>query len=173
MAHGVVHTTKVGIWDNTTFSFIHTADIDNGYLVSKGALATGEREIYNVTFDTTAPAFLVANPAWDYDDNTYIKKYDESIYTNKAGVSFRVYELRPYDRFEVSGDAVDTTLTVGDTVGMGATGLITKDATSKFQGKVIGVNQTGFVYSVGTYGNGTNGTLNTTNTFYLIEVVEN
>lgn len=173
MAHGVVHTTKVGIWDNTTFSFVHTADIDNGYLVSKGELATDEREIYNAGFDTTKPAFLVANPAWNYDDSTYAKRNDEGTYTNVAGVPFRVYELRPYDRFKVSGDAVDTTLVKDDVVGMSATGLITKDATSKFQGKVIAVDTTGFTYSVGTYGNGVNGTLDTTNTFYLIEVTEN
>ena len=165
MAYGVVHTSNIS---GRCFSFVNTTDIENGYLVSKGDLATGEREIYQAGFETTAPAFLVANPAWVYDDSTYAKK-QEDAYINVANKAFRVYELNKYDRFKVSAVAVDgSDIAVGDKVGMSATGKITKDATSAFEGKVIAVENYGFGYAVGSAG-----TVDTTSTFYLIEVVAN
>lgn len=164
--YGVVHTSKIS---GRCFSFVHTADIENGYLVSKGELATGEREIYQVGFATDAPVFLVANPAWVYDDSTYAKKNDEAQYINVANKAFRVYELNALDRFEVSGAAIDgSDIAVGDAVGMSATGKITKDATSTFKGKVIAITETGFNYNVGSAGQ-----VDTSNKFYLIEVVAN
>ena len=171
MAHGVVYTANIDVFDKCTFSFVYGSDIDNGYLVTKGALSTGEDAIYNATLDTTASAYLVANPAWNYDESNYANRYYESTYYNKANVPFRVYKLNAdkHDRIEVSADAVDTTLVVGDTVGMGATGQITKDATSKFQGKVIGVRNLGGA----AYNTGTAGTVDTTRTFYKIEVIAN
>ena len=156
MAYGVVHTSNIS---GRCYSFVHTADIENGYLVSKGELATGEREIYQAGFETTAPAFLVANPAWNYED----------AYINVANKAFRVYELNKYDRFKVSAVAVDgSDIAVGDAVGMSATGKITKDATSTFKGKVIAIDNYGFGYAVGSAG-----TIDTTSTFYLIEVEAN
>lgn len=165
MAYGVVHTSNIS---GRCYSFVHTADIENGYLVSKGELATGEREIYQAGFETTAPAFLVANPAWNYDDATYAKK-QEDAYINVANKAFRVYELNKYDRFKVSAVSVDgSDIAVGDAVGMSATGKITKDATSTFKGKVIAIDNYGFGYAVGSAG-----TIDTTSTFYLIEVEAN
>lgn len=163
--YGVVHTSNIS---GRCYSFVHTADIENGYLVSKGELATGEREIYNAGFDTSAPAFLVANPAWVYDDATYAKK-QENAYINVANKAFRVYELNKYNRFKVSAVTVDgSDIAVGDSVGMSATGKITKDATSTFVGKVIAIDTYGFNYNVGSAGQ-----VDTSDKFYLIEVVSN
>ena len=163
--YGVVHTSNIS---GRCYSFVHTADIENGYLVSKGELATGEREIYNAGFATDAPAFLVANSAWVYDDSTYAKK-QENAYINVANKAFRVYELNKYDRFKVSAVAIDgSDIAVGDSVGMSATGKITKDATSTFVGKVIAIDTYGFNYNVGSAGQ-----VDTSDKFYLIEVVAN
>lgn len=164
--YGVVHTSKIF---GRCYSFVHTADVENGYLVSKGELATGEREIYQAGLDTSAPAYLVANPAWLYETATYAQRNDEAQFINVANKAFRVYELMTNDRFEVSGTAIDgSDIAVGDAVGMSATGKITKDATSTFKGKVIAITETGFNYNVGSAGQ-----VDTSNKFYLIEVVAN
>lgn len=169
--HSVAYSTK--LLGCICFSFVSETNLDNGMLVAKGDLAEGEREIYEAKFDITKPAYLVLNPAWQYDDSTYSKKYDEAYYYNEACKPFRGYELIPTRRYEVSSDICGTALKEGDFVIAKADGTLAKAATEKnagnaFVGKVVAVTTRGFGYAVGSAG-----TVSTASKFYTIEVVKN
>lgn len=175
MAHGVAYSTNI---KGRCYSFVNdTMNIDNGMLVAMGKVVDSENpEIYSCSIDPTKKAYLVLNPAWNYDDSTYLKKNDESLYTNRAGVAFRVYELEATDRFEVSGDAVTGTLEKDNTVIVGADGKLVKGTAGEtgFVGTVIAVRKKGFAYPIGSAGDSEHDyTLDTTNTFYLIKVESN
>ena len=168
MAYGVVHTTNLSGCDN--YSFQYTADIENGALVAKGNLIAGERQVYSAVLDAKEPAYLVAHPAWNYDDSTYAKK-QEDAYINKAGKAFRVYELKANKKFAITsysivgGDAV----AIGDELGVTATGKLSKTVTdSALIVKVTAIDNYGFPYAVGSAG-----TVDTTVKMVTVEVVKN
>lgn len=168
MAYGVVYTTNLSGCDN--YSFQSAADIENGTLVAKGALVEGERQIYQAVLDASEPAYLVANPAWIYDDSTYAKK-QEDAYINKAGKAFRVYELKANKKFAVTAYSVvgGDTVKVGDTLGVGADGKLSNAVTdSALTVKVTAIDKYGFPYAVGSAG-----TVNTTVKMITVEVVKN
>lgn len=154
-------------------SFISDKEIDNGTLISKGELETGEREIYQAGFDITKPAFLVADPKGGADEYTYEQKYDEAYHTNEACVPFRGYELKPMSRYRVTSDITTETLEEGDFVIADADGKLKKAASEEnagnaFVGKVLRVEFCGFTYNVGSAG-----TVPVGSTKYLIEVRKN
>ena len=168
MAYGVVHTTNLSGCDN--YSFQYTADIENGALVAKGALIEGERQIYAAVLDAKKPAYLVANPAWIYDDSTYAKK-QEDAYINAKDKAFRVYELKANKKFAITyysivgGDSVE----VGDELGVTAAGKLSKAVTdSTLIVKVTAIDNYGFPYAVGSAG-----TVDTTVKMVTVEVVKN
>lgn len=167
--YGVVYTTNLSGCDN--YSFQSTTDVENGALLSKGDLVTGEREIYVAGTDETKPAYLVANPAWSYDDS-YAKNQNEDQYINVAGKAFRVYELKPNKKFTVTDYSITAaagTLVEGATINVTGGKLTTATvATSAFVGKVRKIDTTGFAYSVGSAG-----TVDTTTKMVTIEVVKN
>lgn len=147
MAYGVVYTTNLSGCDN--YSFQHTADIENGTLVAKGELVEGERQVYQTVLDAKKPAYLVAHPAWNYDDSTYARK-QEDAYINKAGKAFRVYELKPEKKFAITDYSIDGEVAVGDTLGVTSAGKLKKDeAGSALQVKVETIDNYGFKYAVG------------------------
>lgn len=158
MAYGVVYTTNLSGCDN--YSFQHTADIENGTLVAKGELVEGERQIYQVVLDPKKPSYLVAHPAWRYDDSTYGKK-QEDAYINRKGKAFRVYELKPEKKFAITSYSIDgggEDIAVGDTLGVTNAGKLKKDETeSALQVKVEAVDNYGFKYAVGSAGDVTTG----------------
>lgn len=169
--HSVAYSTKLD--GGLCFSFISTVSLDNGMLVARGDLATGEREIYNAVFDIAKPAYLVLNPAWQYDDSTYCKKYDEAYYYIAANTPFRGYELLPGRRYEVSSDICSDALTEGDFVIANASGKLEKaasatNASNAFVGKVVDVVTHGFTHSTGSAGS-----VSTAVKTYVIEVVKN
>ncbi len=169
--HSIVYSTN--LWGCKCFSFISDKDLDNGMLVTKGELETGEREIYKAEFDVSKPAYLVANPAWVYDDYNYERQKDESVYVNEACKPFRAYELAETRRYSVSSDITADELAAGDYVIMGSDGRITKAAgesnpSNAFVGKVIFVDNRGFTYAVGSAGN-----VKTGGKFYTVEVIKN
>lgn len=169
--HAIAYSTKLD--GGLCFSFISTVALDNGMLVAKGELEEGEREIYKAEFDVTKPAYLVLNPAWQYDDSSYAKKYDEGLYYIEACKPFRGYELLPKRRFEVSVEAFDGEIAQGDYVIATAEGKIKKAASetndgNAFVGKVIAETTHGFAYYVGSAG-----TVDTGSKFYTIEVIKN
>ena len=168
MAYGVVHTTNLSGCDN--YSFQYTADIENGTLVAKGDLVTGERQVYQAVLDASKPTFLVAHPAWNYDDSTYLRA-QEDAYINVANKAFRAYELKANKKFAitsysvVNGDAV----VVGDELGVDATGKLDKAvADSALIVKVTAIDNYGFAYAVGSAG-----TVDTNAKMITVEVVKN
>ena len=168
MAYGVVHTTNLSGCDN--YSFQYTADIENGALVAKGALVEGERQIYTAVLDAKEPAYLVANPAWIYDDSTYAKK-QEDAYINKGGKAFRVYELKANKKFAITSYSIvgGDDVAIGDELGVTAAGKLSKAVTdSALIVKVTAIDNYGFPYAVGSAG-----TVDTTVTMVTVEVVKN
>lgn len=132
MAYGVVETTKIS---GRCFSFYNaTEDIENGFVVKKGAPkqttvgaeTVDEREIYTVSVPAvTDKVYLVANPAWSYDDSR-AENQNEDKFINKAGVSFRGYALFADDKFGVSDYTItpvdaSTAIAVGDYIGVDGT----------------------------------------------------
>lgn len=159
MVYGVVHTTNLSGCD--TYSFQATSDIENGALVTKGDLVNGERDIYvantpaTVTL-ATEKVYLVANPAWDYDE-CKITNQNEENYINKAGVPFRVYDLKPTKKFRITNYSITGDVAEGKYVGLsnGSSKMTVSDDAptgSAFIGVIRNVDTIGFPYAVGSGG---------------------
>lgn len=86
-----VETTNV--YGCPCFSLQSTVDVQNGAVVGKGDLVTGESSIYAALDDYSDGIYLVANPAWSYDTSRQVNQNEEN-YINKAGIPFRVYGLK-------------------------------------------------------------------------------
>ena len=160
--YNVVETTNM--WGAKCLSFQATSDIENGMLVAKGDLVTGETDIYTAAVPTTADeVYLVANPAWSYDDNRATDQNEEN-FINKAGVPFRVYQLKKDNKYKIYSTAITLSQKDGKDVDIAVGQYITVDSTtnkpkaveakpeSGFVGKVIAVEEIGFPYCVGSLG---------------------
>lgn len=164
--YNVVETTNM--WGAKCLSFQATSDIENGMLVAKGDLVTGETDIYTAAVPTTADeVYLVANPAWSYDDSSATSQNEEN-FINKAGVPFRVYQLKKDNKFKIystaitpatsgSGEsATETPVAVGQYITVDGTTnkpkAVATKPTSGFVGKVIAIEEIGFPYCVGSLG---------------------
>lgn len=148
MSYMVVETTLVD--GARLFSLQATKDIQNGAIVGKGDLVTGEREIYNALDDATGGKFLVANPAWSYDDSRLINQNEEN-YTNKKGIAFRAYRLEKDMKYKIYN--IDETFVVGDYVTYNATaGKYEKDSSNASGLKVVAIEEVGFPYCIGSIG---------------------
>ena len=148
MSYMVVETTLVD--GARLFSLQATKDIQNGAIVGKGDLVTGEREIYNALDDFSKGKYLVANPAWSYDDSRLVNQNEEN-YINKAGVAFRVYRLEKDMKYKISN--VTETFVVGDYVEYNATtGKYEKDSSNASGLKVVAIEEVGFPYCIGSIG---------------------
>lgn len=177
--YAVVETTKL---TGDTFSFQFNADIENGGLVTMGALVADSLEIYNAVLPATAtlgtePVYLITQPAWTYDDNKTVDKNEEN-YINPKDKSFRVQKPLPTNRFKLSDTGVDkidssTALAKGQFVGLvNGTSKLKASATaptdSAFVGEILEVADVGFAYSVGQAGN-----VGYTSKKVLIQVIKN
>lgn len=148
MSYMVVETTLVD--GARLFSLQSTKDLQNGAVVGKGDLVTGEREIYNAIDDVTGGKYLVANPAWSYDDSRLVNQNEEN-YINKKGIAFRAYRLEKDMKYKISN--VDETFSVGDYVKYNATaGKYEKDSSNASGLKVVAVEEVGFPYCIGSIG---------------------
>ena len=148
MSYMVVETTLVD--GARLFSLQATKDIQNGAIVGKGDLVTGEREIYNALDDVAGGKYLVANPAWSYDDSRLVNQNEEN-YINKKGIAFRAYRLEKDMKYKISN--VDETFSVGDYVKYNATaGKYEKDSSNASGLKVVAVEEVGFPYCIGSIG---------------------
>ena len=148
MSYMVVETTLVD--GARLFSLQSTKDLQNGAVVGKGDLVTGEREIYNAIDDVTGGKYLVANPAWSYDDSRLVNQNEEN-YINKKGIAFRAYRLEKDMKYKISN--VSATFSVGDYVKYNAaTGEYEVDGTSASGLKVVAVEEVGFPYCIGSIG---------------------
>ena len=148
MSYMVVETTLVD--GARLFSLQSTKDLQNGAVVGKGDLVTGEREIYNALDDVAGGKYLVANPAWSYDDSRLVNQNEEN-YINKKGIAFRAYRLEKDMKYKISN--VDETFSVGDYVKYNATaGKYEKDSSNASGLKVVAVEEVGFPYCIGSIG---------------------
>lgn len=148
MSYMVVETTLVD--GARLFSLQSTKDLQNGAVVGKGDLVTGEREIYNALDDVTGGKYLVANPAWSYDDSRLVNQNEEN-YINKKGIAFRAYRLEKDMKYKISN--IDETFDVGDYVKYNATaGKYEKDSSNASGLKVVAVEEVGFPYCIGSIG---------------------
>ena len=148
MSYMVVETTLVD--GARLFSLQSTKDLQNGAVVGKGDLVTGEREIYNALDDATGGKYLVANPAFSYDDSRLVNQNEEN-YINKKGIAFRAYRLEKDMKYKIYN--VDETFSVGDYVKYNATaGKYEKDSSNASGLKVVAVEEVGFPYCIGSIG---------------------
>lgn len=148
MSYMVVETTLVD--GARLFSLQSTKDLQNGAVVGKGDLVTGEREIYNAIDEVTDGKYLVANPAWNYDDSRLVNQNEEN-YINKKGIAFRAYRLEKDMKYKIYN--VDETFSVGDYVKYNAsTGKYEKDSSNASGLKVVAVEEVGFPYCIGSIG---------------------
>ena len=132
------------------FSLQSTKDLQNGAVVGKGELVTGEREIYNAIDEVTGGKYLVANPAWSYDDSRLVNQNEEN-YINKKGVAFRAYRLEKDMKYKIYN--IDETFSVGEYVKYNAsTGKYEKDSSNASGLKVVAVEEVGFPYCIGSIG---------------------
>lgn len=162
MAHAVVRTDKMFGTDNRTGLWIvkylpsNTATaIDNGNVVVRGALVSGEREIYTATTPTASAALedvvLVATPEVEYDE----RKYPIDEFENKAGAPIRAYSLKPGCIFSVTKDALGGVASpaVGNVVELAAATKLKVAASatsgSTQVGKIVAIETVGrFTYYV-------------------------
>lgn len=130
------------------FSLQSTKDIQNGAIVGKGDLVTGEKSIYTALDDYTNGMYLVLNPAWSYK-NDRITDQNEENFINKAGVAFRVYRLEKDMKYKIYN--ISETFEKGDKIKYdAATGKYVADETSTLV--VTDVEEVGFPYCIGSIG---------------------
>ena len=127
--YGVVETTKI---TEICYDFINaTTAIENGWVVAKGALATGERNVYTAGVPAvTDKVYLVANPAWSYKNEASEQQEDQFI--NVANKAFRGYGLADTNKFGVTDYTItpvdsSTPIAVGDYIGVDGTTMKLKD----------------------------------------------
>lgn len=162
--------------DCPCFSFQSNKDIQNGAIVGRGALISGEEMVYEATDDYSNGMYLVANPAWNYDRHKADSRNEES-FINKAGIPFRVYELKKNRYFTVGNLPKDVTLAVGDFVEFKNEAYA--KATADTNLKIRRMEDVGFPYFVGQFGIPVEGdtankygyAVDTSTTKYEIEVV--
>lgn len=134
--------------DARIFSMQSTKDLQNGAIVGKGDLVTGEREIYNAIDDVTNGKYLVLNPAWSYNDDRAVNQNEEN-YVNVKEVPFRAYRLEKDMKYKIYN--IEETFAVGDEVEYdSATGKYAKGTDTGL--KVVAVEEVGFPYCIGSIG---------------------
>lgn len=157
--YNVVETTNM--YGSKCLSFQANTDIENGMLVAKGDLVTGETDIYNASVPTTSDeVYLVANPAWSYNNDRATDQNEEN-YINKADIPFRVYQLKKDNKFKTYSTGItpidkDTDIAIGQYITVDGTtnkplAVATMPETG-FVGKIINVEEIGFPYCVGSLG---------------------
>lgn len=156
--YNVVETTNM--WGSKCLSFQATSDIENGMLIAKGDLIAGETDIYAAAVPTTSDeVYLVANPAWSYNDNSLTDQNEEN-FINKAGIAFRGYQLKKDNKFKIYSTAITpvsgSELAKGQFITVDGTTHKPKAVAAKpstgFVGKIADIEMLGFPYCVGSLG---------------------
>jgi len=168
MAYGVVHTTNV--LGAKPMSFISkSTDLENGFFVTKGALAENERELFEALQPTTATlverAYLVANPATGDAFNLRADAHNEDNFINKQGIAFRAYGLEADNKIRVTEYILDGDVEEGNlvTLANGSYKLVAAPVASVnvadfgFVGKIDLIDEMGYFYPIGQFGSSTNG----------------
>lgn len=130
------------------FSFQATKDIQNGAIVGKGDLMTGEDSVYAALDDYSDGKYLVLNPAWDYNDSR-VSNQNEENFVNKTGIAFRVYSIEKDNKFKIYN--IEDEFRIGDCVKYDAVSeKYVIDADSDL--KVVDIENVGFPYCIGSIG---------------------
>lgn len=130
------------------FSLQSTKDLQNGAIVAKGDLVTGETSVYTAGDYESGDKYLVLNPAWSYDNNRLTDQNEEN-FVNKKGIAFRAYKLAKDMKFKIYNIA--ETFDVGDEVEYdSATGKYKKGTTTGL--KIVAKEEVGFPYCIGSIG---------------------
>lgn len=127
-----------------------TKALENGVVVGKGDLVTGETSIYATKDAYDDGMFLVANPAWVYD-RYKATDLNEEEFINPAKVPFRAYKLEKDMKFKVANIPDGVTLQKGDYVKYDA-GVLAKDDAGANKFKVVAIEEYGFPYCIGSAG---------------------
>lgn len=147
MANSFMVAESTNLTGARIFSLQATKDIQNGAIVGKGELVTGESQIYTALDDVTDGMFLALNPAWSYKNG--VTDQNEENYVNVANKAFRAYRLKKDMKYGVYN--IEDTFEVGDVVKYDpATGKYVKDTDGSL--KVEAIEETGFPYCIGSAG---------------------
>jgi hypothetical protein len=173
---GVVRLDKVkSIYHGNIFSVVHNAVLENGFVVTRGALKSGERELYAVAVPTAGAGDLAIIAAPEVVvDNRFIKDNALENFSTPANTPVRAYELAKGDIVSISYDALTLlgSAPVVNNYVVAQAGLKLKEAasvtTEKFQGKIIGLEQIGVPTVVGQ-----SGVIQRITKFAVIEVLSN
>ncbi len=149
MRNGYMTVETTALHGSVCFSLRATKDIENGAIVGKGDLVTGETSIYTALDDYSDGMYLVANPAWVYEVYKATDMNEEN-YINKASIPFRVYKLEKDMKYKISNIADGVTLAVGDYVKF-ESGAYAKSSDAT-QLKVVAIEELGFPYCIGSAG---------------------
>ena len=154
MSKGIFESTNIS---GKNLSFVSTVELENGMLVHKGDLIEGSKDVYEALIPTAStinsqPVYVVGNPAWNYDTSSSVNQ-NEDNYVIKAGTVFRVYSLKPTDKFGIADYGINGTPVVGEFVGLQANSAKPVAAATApgtaFVGKVIQEVDMGHEYFVG------------------------
>lgn len=155
MSYMTVETTN--LTGCACFSFqCDEYDVPNGAVVGRGELVDGETEIYKAVDLTKSNykngLFLVANPAWNYDDSSATAQNEEN-YVNVKGKPFRVYELLPHRKFKIANVSANSSFDEhGFITYKLENGKYEQDSSAKAGLKIIGTEEVGFPYCIGSAG---------------------
>ncbi len=148
MANSFMVAESTNLTGARIFSLQATKDIQNGAIVGKGELLSGESQIYEALDAVTDGMYLALNPAWSYDDSRKVNQNEEN-YMNRANAPFRAYRLEKDMKYKIYNIA--ETFEVGDVIKYDpATGKYAKDTDGSL--KVEAIEETGFPFCVGSYG---------------------
>lgn len=143
----VVETTN--LIGSRCFSMQSTEEVENGAIVGKGKLVDNEECIYTATDDFKNGMFLVANPAWNYDDSRMVNQNEEN-YINEANKAFRTYELKKNDKFKIYNVDVSEAFAKDDYIEFKEKKWKKAEGNTPLQ--VVAVEDIGFPYFTGSYG---------------------
>ncbi len=148
MANNFMVCESTNLTGARIFSLQSTKDVQNGAIVGKGDLVTGEDQIYNALDDYTGGMYLALNPAWSYDDCRMVNQNEEN-YVNKTSVPFRAYRLEKDMVYKIYN--IEETFELGDVIKYdAATGKYVKDVNGTL--KVVYIENVGFPFCIGSAG---------------------
>ena len=150
MRNGYMVVETTALHNSVCFSLQSTKALENGVVVGKGDLVTGETDIYVAEDAYANGMFLVANPAWKYD-RYKATDLNEEEFINPANVPFRAYKLEKDMKFKVANIPDGVTVNVGEYVKYDG-GVIAKDDGGDNKFKVVKIEEYGFPYCIGSAG---------------------
>ncbi len=149
MRNGYMVVETTALHNSVCFSLQSTKALENGVVVGKGDLVTGETDIYVAEDAYANGMYLVANPAWTYNRYT-ATDFNEENYINPANVPLKTYRLEKDMKYKIYNVPDGVTLAEGDFIEYTA-GVLSK-AAGNTKLKVVRVEEVGFPFCIGSAG---------------------